>query len=103
MRVLHVIESMSRGGAERNLATLLEPLQSLGVDNVVATLWSGHAYDEVLDRFADRHDFGLSPGPALSVLPGLIKLARSADVVHTQLPWADIVGRLAALAARRPS
>jgi glycosyltransferase involved in cell wall biosynthesis len=104
MRVLHVIESMGRGGAERNFATLLPSLDALGVENVVATLWSGHAYDETLERFATRIDFRLPrPGPAFSTVPGLTRLARDADVVHTQLTWADIVGRMAAVAAGKPS
>jgi glycosyltransferase involved in cell wall biosynthesis len=104
MRVLHVIESMGRGGAERNFATLLPSLSALGVENVVATLWSGHAYDEVLERHTTHHDFQLPrPGPAFSTVPGLIKLAREADAVHTQLAWADIVGRIAAVAAGKPS
>jgi glycosyltransferase involved in cell wall biosynthesis len=104
MRILHVIESMGRGGAERNFATLLPSLSALGVENVVATLWSGHAYDETLARFATHHDFALPrPGPAFSTVPGLIRLARNADAVHTQLAWADIVGRMAAVTARKPS
>lgn len=103
MRVLHVIESMGRGGAERNFATILPSLHALGVENVVATLWSASAYDEQLARYSVRHDFGLKPGPAFAALPGLLRLARTVDVVHTQLAWADIVGRLAALAARKPS
>jgi glycosyltransferase involved in cell wall biosynthesis len=104
MRVLHVIESMGRGGAERNFATLLPSLSALGVENVVATLWSGHAYDDVLARHATHHDFRLPrPGPAFSTVPGLIRLARRVDAVHTQLAWADIVGRIAAVAAGRPS
>jgi glycosyltransferase involved in cell wall biosynthesis len=103
MRVLHVIESMSRGGAERNLATLLPAFETVGIENVVATLWAGHAYDDVLARCATRYDMGLRPGPAFSAFPGLVRLARTVDVVHTQLPWADIVGRMAAVTAGKPS
>ena len=50
MRVLHVIESMHIGGAERHLANLLEPLRDLGVENDVALLWSGSAYGESVRR-----------------------------------------------------
>jgi glycosyltransferase involved in cell wall biosynthesis len=105
LRVLHVIESMGRGGAERNFVTLLPALTSLGIENVLATLWGGHAFDVQLDRVAvERHDFGLArPGPAFTAVPGLVRLARTVDLVHTQLPWADITGRLAALLAGRPS
>ena len=39
VRILHVIESMQIGGAERHLANLLAPLQALGIENDVALLW----------------------------------------------------------------
>ena len=91
------------GGAERHLANLLSPLRQLGVDNEVALLWSGSAYEDSVKPFARVHDLGLPPRKVLPALPRLIELARRADVVHTQLPWADIAGRVAAIAARRPS
>jgi glycosyltransferase involved in cell wall biosynthesis len=103
VRILHVIESMQMGGAERHLANLLAPLKALGVENEVALLWSGSAYQDSVRPFARVHDFALSGRKVLPALPRLTALARRADVVHTQLPWADIAGRLAAMAARRPS
>jgi glycosyltransferase involved in cell wall biosynthesis len=103
MRILHVIESMQMGGAERHLANLLGPLHDLGITNDVALLWSGGAYLDSVQPFARVHDFALSNRRVLPALPGLVRLARQADIVHTQLPWADIAGRLAALAARKPS
>jgi len=103
LRVLHVIESMGMGGAERHLANLLEPLQRLGVENHLATLWPGSAYPSSVSPFAVRHDFELQPRRVVPALPRLYRLAREVDIVHTQLPWADIAGRLAATAARKPS
>jgi glycosyltransferase involved in cell wall biosynthesis len=103
LRILHVIESMGMGGAERHLSNLLEPLQRLGVENHVATLWPGAAYSERVAPFAKVHRFDLPNRRVTSALPGLIRLARQTDVVHTQLPWADIAGRLGAIAAGRPS
>jgi glycosyltransferase involved in cell wall biosynthesis len=100
---LHVIESMGMGGAERHLANLLAPLHDLGVENHLATLWSESAYSDAVTPFATHHDFALPPRKMLPALPGLLKVARSADVVHTQLPWADIAGRLAAIGAGKPS
>ncbi len=91
------------GGAERHLANLLEPLAELGVENHLATLWSGSAYEPSVRPFARWHDFGLQDRRAMPALPGLVKLALHVDVVHTQLPWADIVGRMAAVTVRKPS
>lgn len=103
MKILHVVESMQMGGAERHLANLLGPLADLGVTNEVALLWSGRAYDDSVRPFARVHDFNLTPRKVWPALVPLIKLAREADVVHTQLPWADIAGRVAAVAAGKPS
>lgn len=102
MRILHVIESMGRGGAERHLANLMAPLAALGARNTIATLWPGTAYEDSVRPFATVHALDLPPRRALPALPALVRLARNADVVHTQLPWADITGRLAAAATRRP-
>jgi glycosyltransferase involved in cell wall biosynthesis len=103
MRILHVIESMQMGGAERHLANLLGPLADLGVTNEVVTLWSGLAYESSVLPFARVHDLGLRPRRALPAILPLARLAREVDVVNTQLPWADIVGRVAAAMARKPS
>src|SRR3954468_1831207 len=104
MRILHVIESMGMGGAEQQRANLLEPLSKLGVENHLVTLWSGNAYRERVTPFANVTDLGLPDRRrALPAVPRLARLAREIDGVHTQLPWADIVGRLAAGAAGRPS
>lgn len=103
MRILHVIESMQMGGAERHLANLMRPLADLGATNEVATLWSGQAYGASVLPYARVHDMGLTPRRALPAILPLARLAREVDVVNTQLPWADIVGRVAALMARKPS
>jgi glycosyltransferase involved in cell wall biosynthesis len=103
MRILHVIESMYTGGAERNTATLLGPLNALGVENHLCTLWGGRAYENKVAPFVERHELAMTGRRVFPALPRLTQLARRVDVVHTQLPWANIVGRLAALAARRPS
>jgi glycosyltransferase involved in cell wall biosynthesis len=102
MRILHVIESMARGGAERNTALLLGPLAGMGVENHLATLWPGRSYDDRVEPYAVRHEFNLPATAPFRALPRLVRLARQADVVHTQLPWANIIGRMAASAAGRP-
>lgn len=102
MKLLHVIESMGRGGAERHLANLLKPLRDLGAENHLVTLWPGRAYEDKVAPFVDRVELGLPPRRVLPALPALVRLARGADLVHTQLPWADIAGRAAGVVARRP-
>ena len=104
MKILHVIESMGQGGAERHLANLFKPLAALGVENHLVTLWPGHAYEDQIEGFVHaRKDFNLSDRKVFPALPGLLPLVRAVDLVHTQLPWADIVGRMAARIENKPA
>lgn len=103
MRILHVIDTMHGGGAERLLANILRPLSELGVTNDLATLWPGNVYEDAVTPYVNECRLGLAEGGRLSALATLVSMARRADVVSTHLNWADIYGRTAALLARRPS
>jgi glycosyltransferase involved in cell wall biosynthesis len=102
MKVLYVINSMSMGGAERQLANLLRPLADLGVESYLATLTSDETNLERAKPFLVRYEPALLKRRWPAALPRLVRLAREVDVVHTHLPWSDIPGRVAALAARKP-
>jgi glycosyltransferase involved in cell wall biosynthesis len=103
MKILHLIESMGRGGAERHLANLLKPLSELGVENHLVTLWPGRAYEDQVNNFiVERKEFNLENRRVFPALPGLLPLVRKVDLVHTQLPWADIIGRIAARIENKP-
>jgi glycosyltransferase involved in cell wall biosynthesis len=103
MRILHVIDTMNGGGAERLLANILRPLTELGVTNDLATLWPGNVYESEVAPFAERCELGVASRGRARALSTLVRMARRADVVSTHLNWADIYGRTAALLARRPS
>jgi len=103
MKILHVVNSMGRGGAERQLSNLLGPLTNLGVQNYIATLLPEQAYDDRVIPYVTQYEVGLLQSGWIAAFPKLVHLAGRVDVVHTQLPWSDVVGRLAALAARRPA
>lgn len=98
MRVLHVINGLGTGGAERSLAELLPRLAADGIDGVVACL---HRRAEgVQDRLiASGVDVRFVRGRRL---PGRVAALRRViaevrpDVVHTTIIDADILGRLAA-------
>jgi glycosyltransferase involved in cell wall biosynthesis len=103
MKILHLIESMGQGGAERHLANLFKPLSALGVENHLVTLWPGHAYEDQIAGFvSQRKEFNLNDRKVFPALPGLLPLVRQVDLVHTQLPWADIIGRMAARIEKKP-
>ncbi len=102
LRILQIIDSLARAGAEQSLATLAPHLVAEGVDLHVAYL---------IERDGLRDDIERAGVPVVSLAGGDARrrdwLARSSDligdlrpdVVHTTLFEADLAGRRAA--ARR--
>jgi L-malate glycosyltransferase len=99
MKVLHLINTLSAGGAELHLLTLSRHLKRQGVDLVVACLreyvresWSLRSdfekeNIEVINLNADsRYNMSF-----LNRLVPLVKRQRP-DILHTHLPRADIAG-----------
>jgi glycosyltransferase involved in cell wall biosynthesis len=102
MKILHITETMGQGGAERHLANLFKHLQEEGTTNTLVTLWPGVAYQEQLSALSSFTCLNLKGRNILSGLPRVLRMARQADVIHTQLFWADLLGRLAGALAGRP-
>jgi glycosyltransferase involved in cell wall biosynthesis len=100
MRILHVINSLDPSGAERHLANLLGPLKALGVENHLVTFYPGNGFEAQVSAHVRHARLNVGILRALDVTT---RMARDADVVHTQLLNADIIGRTAAAIARRPS
>jgi glycosyltransferase involved in cell wall biosynthesis len=110
LRVVHLVETFAIGGAELLLAEALPRLAALGVEVRVRAL---HEPDTLLPTFrAAGIDAGLlSSGGwgGKASLPGLTRALRRelevapADVLHTHLAHATLVGRAAVAASlRRP-
>jgi glycosyltransferase involved in cell wall biosynthesis len=98
MRVLHIIDSIgSGGGAEQNLAAVMPELRGfqnhlvhlLAPDNLAPQIKAAGA---TVERVPYR-----GPRDVPRVLRRLRELAASADVVHTQILYSDLLGRLGAL------
>ena len=100
MRVLHVITSLARGGAENHLLLLAAGQAALGHQVAVAGL------KEPSDLFADFAAAGVAPhalglsrygeiAPALRLRRLVKKVAP--DLVHAHLPPAELYARLALL------
>src|SRR5689334_1737479 len=102
MKILHITETMGQGGAERHLANLFKHLQNEGVENQLVTLWPGESYQDQIDNFVTKTCLNIPGRNILLGLPQVIRLARQADVVHTQLFWADLLGRLGGALAGKP-
>ena len=95
-KVLHVITGLASGGAERQLATLL---QHLPEECEVACLTEGGRVGERIRAAGFRvHDLRMPSNRDMASLMHLAKLVRDGgfDVVHTHLYRAHLYGRLAA-------
>lgn len=99
-RLLVVIESLGRGGAERLLVTTLSHLDRARFDVSVATLWGPDALGpQVRDLGIEVVDLGLrGPRDVARAIRPLRRLIRRSgvDLVHTHLFAANVAGRVAA-------
>lgn len=107
LRVLHVIDGLGPGGAERNLVNLLVATDRGAFDHHVVTLYRDDTLASHL-RNAGISVFmlgGQGPRAAPRILLHLVSVIRriDPDLVHTQLVMSDLLGRAAVLlGARRP-
>ncbi len=97
MRVLHVINGLGTGGAERSLAEMLPLMGAAGVDSTIACL---HRKPEGVHASVEAagfavHVIGSQRLAALRRIRTLMDQTRP-DVVHTTIFEADLLGRLAA-------
>ena len=99
IRVLHIIESLSLGGAERRLINDLKFIDKSKFENAVCTLFNRTPLEEEIRALhipvfkPELRDFKDVLG--FYRLIALIKSFRP-HIVHTQLFWADVLGRITA-------
>ncbi|MFC5754604.1 glycosyltransferase [Actinomadura rugatobispora] len=104
-RVLHVITGLEHGGAERQLALLLDHLPKDRVECEVAVLTHAGALGAgIRAGGVPVHEIGMRSNRDAAALPRLVRLIRKGryDVVHTHLYRACVYGRVAAWLARTP-
>lgn len=102
MRVLHVINGLGTGGAERSLAELLPHLAAVGVESSIACLTrrpSG-VHGAVVRAGYDVQVVGTERARAAWRIRQLVRGQRP-DIVHTTIFDADVLGRLATLGQPR--
>lgn len=107
MRVMHLVTGLAVGGAETMLAKLLGATnKERFTSSVVSMLQPGPLAQTIQEAGVPVHSLGLSRGvPRPSALPKLHKLIRDfrPAVLQTWMYHADILGVLAARAARVPA
>ena len=105
LRVLHVIDTLGRGGAEQLLVTLLPALQRCGIDPVVAVLRAPHDLRPALEQ-ANIPVLALPAFRQWNLAAGRNAIARlcaeeSIDLVHAHLYfpglYAGLVGASSAI------
>lgn len=101
-KVIHIIEDMGIGGAEKMVQHMALCLISAGHD---AEVWcvkaGGPMYDALSAAGVKTRITGLPAGPAVLAVPGLAKALSRArpEIVHCHGFTASVLGRLAASAA----
>jgi glycosyltransferase involved in cell wall biosynthesis len=98
MRVLHLIESLTRSGAEQSLAAILPALSARDVDSEVGYLFERHGLrDELIASGYVLHSLSALPRNRLAYVRGVAQLISQTkpDLVHTTLFETDVAGRIA--------
>ncbi len=101
LRVIHLADSLGRGGAERHLLNIAAYLKGRGVEQLVVQLCDDQG---LLPEFTARSIQTLSLGFDHKIFRLPLMLAKffararpwRPQIIVTQLPMSDIVGRLAA-------
>jgi glycosyltransferase involved in cell wall biosynthesis len=104
VKVLHVINGLGTGGAERSLAELLPPLRARGIDGVVACFHHRvHGVEQaVIDSGVDVRFVDATSTFARARAVRRIIAEVQPDIVHTTIYEADVAGRLAAMRTHVP-
>lgn len=108
MNVVHILDNLDRGGAQTMLRSLIAGLSARRYQQHVICL-SGKLNEQVVEAMRRAGaSVEVIGRPRLYALEGLCHIAaelrrRRPDLVHTELPWGDLIGRTAArLAGVRP-
>lgn len=108
LRIMHIVDSLGLGGAERHLLHMSAYLHERGVEQIVVQLYGS---EQLSPDFAARgvKTINLELQPGLAHLPQMywkfLTCARQwrPQVISTQLTTSDIIGRLAARRLAIPS
>ncbi|HLM02130.1 MAG TPA: glycosyltransferase family 4 protein [Pyrinomonadaceae bacterium] len=107
LKVLHLIEGLGSGGAERLLYTNLKHFDRESLENEVVTVFSGADYwrQPILDLNVPVST--LDCRSLRDIVPGVRRLRKEIarvqpDLIHTHLWTANIIGRIAGFSTKTP-
>ncbi len=103
-RVLQVVESLARGGAERRLVNDLTYLRKLGVDSRIIHVLPADNLRGEIESLGYRVEWLGVSGPR-GLPRGIVRLKRlirsyQPDIIHSQLFFANICARFAGMLAK---
>lgn len=92
--ILHIIDSLGRGGAETMLVTVVKQLPEY--NNIIVTLSPGNEFGSTVEQY---DIYCLNMGSPLQVPLAAIKLRKiirenNVTIVHSHLFWSTVVARL---------
>jgi len=101
MNVVHILDNLGRGGAQTMLRTLVAGLSARGYRQHIICLNGTFNADVVASMRQAGASVDVVGRPRLYALVGFRHIVRELrrrqpDLVHTELPWGDLVGRTAA-------
>lgn len=108
MNIVHVVDNLDRGGAQTMLQSLVAGLCARGYEQHVICLnekFSAQVVESIRQAGASVEIIGR---PRMFATAGFWRIVRELrrrrpDLVHTEMPWGDLIGRAAArLAGIRP-
>ena len=104
MRILHLIPSLTGGGAERQLAYLAPALAEAGVDVHVGYIGSGPNLARLRESAVQLHEIAAGGNHDVLILGRIVALLRELrpSAVHTWLLQMDVFGGAASLVAGVP-
>ena len=106
LQILHLIEALGRGGAEKRLFNDVRYLDKNKFNNYICYLFPGNV-DSVFINKLGMHIESVAVKKDIRLIFSLIKLVKfiknnKIDIIHTQLFFADLIGRLAGFLTGTP-
>ncbi len=101
MNVVHILDNLDRGGAQTMLRSVVAGLSTRGYRQHIVCLNGTYNEQVVASMRAAGASVEIIGRPRLFALVGFWHLVRELrrrkpDLVHTELPWGDLIGRTAA-------
>lgn len=94
MKIIHIITTIERGGAENQLVVLVKEQVRLGHSVLVLPLKGRHELKEEIEKVGATLDPSVSDKSLIHQILSISKLKKKYDVCHLHLPRAELLANL---------